>query len=113
VCKGVSGGGVVEWPAMGFGVLTTRILGAVGINPFKGGLHYPYHSLASGQTTGREHSSRSPRENVIKDLLIMALPTRGRPSFPHSQSLPSGSFQKPPVLIHQRVDRMKTTTTEN
>ena len=43
----------------------------------------------------------------------MALPTRGRPSFPHSQSLPSGSFQKPPVLIHQRVDRMKTTVTEN
>ena len=30
-----------------------------GISPFEGGLHYrhyPYHSLASGQTTGREHS---------------------------------------------------------
>ena len=29
--------------------------------------------------------------NWIKDLLGMALPTRASPSFPHSQSLPSGS----------------------
>ena len=34
-----------------------------------------------------------------------------RPSFPHSQSLPSGSFYNP--LIHQRADRLKTTVTEN
>ena len=29
------------------------------------------------------------------------------------QSLPSGSFHKLLILIHQRVDRMKTTITEN
>ena len=46
-------------------------------------------------------------ENWIKDLLSIALPTRARPSFPHSQSLPSGSFHKPLILIHQRVYRMK------
>ena len=46
-------------------------------------------------------------ENWIKDLLSIALLTRARPSFPHSQSLPSGSFHKPLILIHQRVDRMK------
>ena len=34
-----------------------------------------------------------------------------RPSFPHSQSFPSGSFYNP--LIHQRADRLKTTITEN
>ena len=34
-------------------------------------------------------------------------------SFPHSQSIPSGSFHKPLILIHQRADRMKTTVTEN
>ena len=28
----------------------------------------------------------------IKDLLSMAAPIRTRPSFPHSQSLPSGTF---------------------
>ena len=33
--------------------------------------------------------------------------------FPQSQSLPSGSFHKPLILIHQRTDRMKTTITEN
>ena len=43
----------------------------------------------------------------------MALPTRTRPSSPHSQSLPSGSFQKPLLLIRQRADRRKTTITEN
>ena len=34
-------------------------------------------------------------------------------SFPHSQSLSSGSLQKPLVLIHQRADKMKTIITEN
>ena len=33
--------------------------------------------------------------------------------FPHSQSLPTESFHKPLILLHQRADRMKTTTTEN
>ena len=32
---------------------------------------------------------------------------------PHSQSLPSGSFHEPLILIHQGADRMKTTITEN
>ena len=89
-----------------------------GISPFEGGCHYyqcPYHSLASGQTTGREHSLQAhPSEgNWIKDLQSMTLPTRTRPSFPHNQSLPSGSLHKPLILTHQRVDRMKTTITEN
>ena len=34
----------------------------------------------------------------------MALPIRTRPSFPCSQSLPSGSFHKPLILILQRAD---------
>jgi len=52
------------------------------MGPFEGGghyLHYLYHSLASDQTTGREHSSTST-ENWIKDLLRMAPPIRIRPS---------------------------------
>ena len=52
-------------------------------------------------------------ENWIRDLLSMAPPIRTRPSFPLSQSLPSGSFHKPLILLHQRADRMKTTITEN
>ena len=40
-------------------------------------------------------SSIPSTENCIKDLLSMAPPIRTRSSFPHSQSLPSGSFHKP------------------
>ena len=47
-------------------------------------------------------------KNWIKDLRSMAPPIRIRPSFPHNQSLPSGSFKKPLILIHQRADRIKT-----
>ena len=36
-----------------------------------------------------------------------------RPSFPHSQSLPSGRFHEPLILIPQRADRMKPIVTEN
>ena len=42
-------------------------------------------------------------ENWIKDLLSMAPPNRTRPCFPLSQSLPSGSFHKPLILLHQRA----------
>ena len=35
------------------------------------------------------------------------------PIFLLRQSLPSGSFHKPLILLHQRADRMKTTITEN
>ena len=69
---------------------------SVGVGPLEGGrhyLHYLHHSLVSGQTTGREHSL-AHQQNWIKDLLSKALPIRTRPSFPLSQSLPSGSFHK-------------------
>ena len=47
-------------------------------------------------TSNREGTQPRPStENQIKDLLSMALPIRTRPSFPLSQSLPSGSFHKP------------------
>ena len=52
---------------------------------------------------------------VVADAYFMGISCsiRIRPSFPHSQALPSGSFHKPPILIPQRADRMKTTITEN
>ena len=54
------------------------------VQPFHGGhhfLHYPHHSLASGQTTGREHSPTN-QQNWIKDFLSMDLPIRTRQVFP-------------------------------
>ena len=82
---------------------------------FVGGPHYLYHlhhSLApvNSRVGTQLHLST---ENWVKDLLSIALPIRTRPSFPLRQSLPSGSFHKPLIFIHQRADRIKTTTTEN
>ena len=64
----------------------------------------PLSSLPPGQfglrSKNREGTQPCPStENWIKDLLSMAPPMRTRPSFPHSQSLPSGSFHKPLILI--------------
>ena len=65
------------------------------------------------QVNSREGTQIHPStENWIKDLLSMALPIRTRASFPLSQSLPSGSFHKPLILLHQRADRLKTIVTE-
>ena len=36
-----------------------------------------------------------------------------RPSVPLSQSVPSGNFYKPLILLHQRADRLNITVTEN
>ena len=63
----------------------------------------PLFGLRSNNREGTQlHPST---ENWIKDLLSMAPPIRTRPSFLHSQSLPTGSFHKPLILIHQRADR--------
>ena len=64
---------------------------STGISPFEGGPHYPhypYHSLASGQTTRREHNPAHQQKIGLSDLLSMAPPIKTRPSFPHSQSIP-------------------------
>jgi len=55
---------------------------------------------------------------INRKLVLIFTEHRPRPSgarsrFPHSQSLPSGSFHKPFILIHQRAYRMKTRKTEN
>ena len=67
--------------------------------------------VASGQRTNKGGVQSHPSaDNCTKDLLSTALPTRARPSFPYSQSLPSGSLQKPLILIHQRADRKSKNT---
>ena len=48
---------------------------------------------------------------VFSNPTVKKHQSRTRPSFPHSQSLPLGSFHNP--LIYQRADRMNTTITEN
>ena len=50
---------------------------------------------------------------ITEEAFLISLLFRIRPSFPLSQLLPSGSFHKPLTLLHQRADRLKTTTPEN
>ena len=67
-------------------------------NPWRAAVH----RVAKSQTWLRDWTE-----------LSMAPPIRTTPRFPHSQSLLSGSFHKPLIIIHHRADRMKTTNTEN
>ena len=73
-------------------------------------LHFFFLGMVDTREGTQPHTST---ENWIKDLLSTIPPIRRRLSFPLSQSLPSGSFHKPPILRHQRADRLKTTITEN
>ena len=78
-----------------------------------GGHHLPYHRaqrpqdwVISGQTTYRKGAQPHPSaDNWIKILLIMALPTRAKPSFSNHQSFPSRRLHKTLSLTYQRADR--------
>ena len=112
-CPRVSGRGVGrQWPAAGWRALNITVCAQdllkevtiIFITP-------TLFCLRSNNSVGTQpHPST---ENYIKGLLSMSLPIKTRLSFPHSQSLLSGSFQKPVILICQRVDRVKITITEN
>ena len=84
-----------------------RIFLTQGPNP---GLPHCRQTLVNSREGTQLHPST---ENWIKDLLSMAPSIRTRPSFPLSQSLPSGSFHKPVILLHQGAQTVKTTITEN
>ena len=123
-CPGVSGGGVGRrWHAAGSGALSAAVrardlLKEVAIiltTSTSTSTSYPPPPPPPGlRSNNREGTQPCPStENWTKDLLNMALPIRTRPSLPHSESLPSGSFRKPLILLQQRADRMKNTITEN
>ena len=97
------------WPAAGLGALRVAwdLLKEVAII-------FITSTRVWHQVNNREGTQSHPStENWITDLLSMSPPIRKRPSFPLSQSLPSGSFHKPLILLHQKADRLKTTITEN
>ena len=55
------------------------------ISPFEGGhhsCHYPYHSLTSGQTTGREHSPIHQQKIGLKTYWAWHWPLGQDPVFP-------------------------------
>ena len=111
-CPRVSVRGLGQWwPAAGLGALRVAVhawglLKEVPIIFITSTIVWPQ--------VNREGTQPHPStENCIKDLLSMAPPIRPRPSFSLGQSLPSGSFHKPLILLHQSADRLKMTITEN
>ena len=113
VGPGVSSEGVGHWwPAAGLGAWTIAVhawdlLREVTIIFITSTIVWP-------EIDSREGAQLHPStENWIKDLLSMAQAFRTRPNISLSQSIRSGSFHKPLVLLHQRADRLKTTITEN
>ena len=107
-----------QWPASRAGALAVAVLGGTACWHKLFGRRLPLlplHLPKFGFRPNYEEETQThpSEENWIEDLLTMALPTRLRLSFPHSQSIPPGSLYKPLILIHQRADRMKTTATKN
>ena len=64
------------------------------ISPFRGGCHYPYHSLASSQTIGREHKPIHQQKNGLKIYWAWPCPTEQDPVFP-TASLSQASYPHP------------------
>ena len=100
-----------RWPA--------AVLGALSVAVCERDLFKEVHNIFITSTIVWPHIKQQGgniappiNKNWIKDLLSMAPPIRRKPSFPFNQSLPSRSFHKPLILIHQRADRLKTTITE-
>ena len=80
------GGGLLQGLGMSAAVHARDFLKEVTIIFITSTIVWPQENTQKGT---QPHLSA---ENWIKDLLSMAQPIRTRPSFPHSQSLPSGSF---------------------
>ena len=105
-----------QWPATGIRALAAGVLGGVywlnssgknsyGISPAIEPVDYRTELPQAKKTNKKGTQPHSSADNWIKDLLSMALPTRARPSFPHSQSLPSGSLHK--IHPHPSEGRQK------
>ena len=112
-CPGVSGGSMGQWwPAAGSGALSVGVHAGDLLKEVD--IIFINSTIVSFQVRQQGGNTvHLSTENCIKDLQSMALSIRTRPSFPHNQSLPSQSFHKPLILVHQRAGRMKTTITEN
>ena len=100
------------WPAAGLGALSVAVHAWDLLKEVT--IIFITSTIVRPQVNSREGTQlHLSTENWVKDLLTMDPLIRTRPSFLLSQSLPSGSFHKPLILLHQRADRLKTTITEN
>ena len=99
-CSGVSSGGMDS--SQGHWIQQFREPLHAGISPVEGGHHchnYPYHSLATCQTTGREHIPTHQQKIGLKIYWAWSTPhskTQLSPqSIPHIRKLPQASYLHP------------------
>ena len=112
-CLGVSAEGMGwQWPAAGLGAGTVAVHAWDLLKEVT--VIFITSTIVWSQVNSRKGTQlHQSTESWIKDLGSMALLIRTRPSIPLSQSILSGSFHKPLILLHQRTDRLKTTITGN
>ena len=101
------------WLAVIHGVIKSRTRLSVFTFIFTFTIIFTTSTIVCAQVKQQRGNTVPSKENWIKDLLSMAPHIRTRPSVPLSQYLPSGSFHKSLILIHQWAGRMKTTVIEN
>ena len=100
------------WPAAGWGALSGAVHAWDVLKEVT--IMFITSTIVRPQVNNKEVTQIHPSTKTwIKDFLSMAPLISSRASFPLSQFLPSGSFHKPLMLLHQRADRLKTTITEN
>ena len=99
------------WPAAGLGALNVTVPAWDLLNEVT--IIFITFTIIWPQVNNREGTQlHSSIENWIR-FTEHGPVHQNKTQFPLSQSLPSGSFHKPLVLLHQRADRLKTTVTEN
>ena len=112
-CAGVSGGGEGQWwPGAGPGALSAPVkawdlLKDIPIIFITSTIVWPQVKQQRGNT-----ALPINKKIGLKIYRAWPHPSELHPA-PPSQAVPSGSFHKPLILLHQRADRRKTTITEN
>ena len=100
-----------QWPAAGSGVLRAAvhawdILKEAAIIFITSTVVWPQIKQQGGNI------ALSIKRKLDERFTELGPAHQNKTQFP-PQSLPSGSFHKPLILLHQRADRMKTTVTKN
>ena len=111
-CPGVPGGGMGwKWHAAGSGALSVAVCAWELLKEVA--IIFITSTIVWSQVKQQGGSIAHFQQKIGLKIYWAWPPIRTRPSFPHSQSLPSGSFHKPLTSIHQRETEWKPQSQKN
>ena len=112
-CPGVSGTGIGWlWPAAGLGALSVAVCAWDLLNEVT--IIFITSTIVWSQVKQQGGNTALPINRKLDYRFTEHCPAhQNKTQFPPQSVSPSGSFHKPLFLFPQRVDRMKTTITEN